>query len=113
MRQILAFALLLAAPAGALAEEPLPMTPDKAALACEARSQHEMKEKGAKAVAVTHYDTTEIGDFKYRVEGVYAVTLDNAKKSVEVVCDVSTAGVDVFTMTVGQANESARASDGG
>ena len=104
MRAYLA-AALIAISLPAAAGSNIRILPDQAVLACQARATHALAERGdAGAEPVERFTTEAMPDYMFRVKGVYSTRIDGGERRVEVECDVSSTGVEVFTMVVNPAN---------
>ncbi|MEM6547432.1 MAG: hypothetical protein AAF713_06760 [Pseudomonadota bacterium] len=92
--------LILAVPA-AQGAETIPIRPDEAVLACQARTQHELaKQESAGARPIQRFETERMPEHMWSVKGVHAATLEGEERRLDVSCDVSSNGVEVFTMLV-------------
>ncbi|MEM7523745.1 MAG: hypothetical protein AAF360_08330 [Pseudomonadota bacterium] len=86
----------------AAAGDNIRILPDQAALACQARAEHELTRRGGEVMAVKRYDTEAMENFMFRVKGLFIGRLNGEEEEVEVECEVSSSkGVEVFTMLVG------------
>lgn len=96
MRTIaIAACVLVAGTAGA--QETIPIRPDEAVLACNARAGHEIQSRhGAVARPAGRFKTTRLGA-GWHVRGVYLAEIDSAERQIDMVCDVSAAGVALNT----------------
>lgn len=94
--------VLISAPSVAvMAEQNIRILPDQAALACQARAQHELEAQGGEAMALKRFNTEAMENFMQRVKGQFEFVLNGETRDVDVVCDVSSSkGVEVFTMEI-------------
>ncbi|MEL7138997.1 MAG: hypothetical protein AAF844_01155 [Pseudomonadota bacterium] len=108
MRKIdCALALFLVAGGSAafpvLAAEPVPFRPDEAILACHARGLSAIAaEEGVGARAEGRFETERMPKHMWHVSGKFLAQFDGADRVVGVDCDVSSEGVEVFTMEIGR-----------
>ncbi|MEL6768610.1 MAG: hypothetical protein AAFP17_15625 [Pseudomonadota bacterium] len=80
---------------------PIPFRPDEAVLACQARGMHALAEAdGVSARPQGRFATERMPKHMWHVTGRFAVRLDGRERLVAVDCDVSSSGVEVFTMEV-------------
>ncbi|MEM7498080.1 MAG: hypothetical protein AAGG47_19345 [Pseudomonadota bacterium] len=100
---ILSIALLSAGPVGlALAAEPVPFRPDEAILACHARGLAAIEaEEGVGARAESRFTTEQMPGHMWHVTGKFLADFGGETRRVGVDCDVSSSGVEVFTMEIG------------
>lgn len=99
----LAAAALGGAVLPALAEPlpPIPFRPDEAVLACQARGMHAIEaEEGAEARPEGRFVTERMPKHMWHVKGRFTARFAGEERLVAVDCDVSSAGVEVFTMEV-------------
>lgn len=97
------FALTVLHSIGALAAPvpPIPFRPDEAVLACQARGMHALEEAdGTAARPEGRFRTERMPAHMWHVSGRFSVRLDGEDRVVAVDCDVSSSGVEVFTMEV-------------
>lgn len=88
-------AALAAATTDAIAKDRIPITPDQAVLACNARAWHEMERQNfATAKPATRFKIMKLPD-GWRVSGVYLAIRDDVENQFDVACDVSTDGVEL------------------
>ena len=94
--------LSIAAFAGtALAGENIRILPDQAILACTARTDHVLMERGGgNAQPISRFQTDAMENFMFRVKGRFAAQLEGVEREIDVECDVSSNGVEVFTMVI-------------
>lgn len=96
----LALAASLAAPL-AQAQQTIRILPDQAILACQAHTMHALEERGAVAPSpVQRFATERMDDFMFKVTGLFEARFDEEPRQVDVSCDVSSNGVEVFTMVI-------------
>ncbi|MEM9760955.1 MAG: hypothetical protein AAF968_00340 [Pseudomonadota bacterium] len=98
---LLALTVLHSAGALAAPVPPIPFRPDEAVLACQARGMHALAEAdGAAARPQGRFQTDRMPPHMWHVSGRFSVRLDGEDRLVAVDCDVSSSGVEVFTMEV-------------
>ncbi|MEM7059681.1 MAG: hypothetical protein AAF557_19015 [Pseudomonadota bacterium] len=98
MRALIVLAFLSST---AIAADNIRILPDQAILACTARTMQELEQKGGgEAKPIERFVTEPMENFMYRVKGRFQADLDGSSREVKVECDVSSNGVDVFTMLV-------------
>ncbi|MEO1000036.1 MAG: hypothetical protein AAFW69_05460 [Pseudomonadota bacterium] len=91
--------LFLAAPA--LAEETIRILPDQAILACHARTEQAVEAiGGSDPRTVERYTADRMDGFMFSVHGLLEAEIEGERRELDVACDVSSAGVEVFTMVV-------------
>ncbi|MEM9010790.1 MAG: hypothetical protein AAGE18_06145 [Pseudomonadota bacterium] len=104
MRVIAALFLagLTAAPLPVAADETIRILPDQAVLACHSRAQQAVRElDGNDPVPVQRYDNAPMENFMFTVKGKLAAEIEGEVREIEVSCDVSSNGIEVFSMVVG------------
>lgn len=99
MTRIIAI-LMLTLPSLARAEDNIRILPDQAVLACQARADHMLMERGADAEAVKRFVAEAMENFMFRVKGQFETKVAGEERRVDVTCDVSSNGVEVFTMVI-------------
>lgn len=98
MRHLIALALL-ATPA--FAAETIRILPDQAVLACQARTEHALSKRGAAdPTPIKRFQSEAMENFMFRVKGLYRTEIAGAEQQIDVECDVSSNGVEVFTMVI-------------
>ncbi len=91
--RVIAACILVAGTAGA--QGPIPIRPDEAVLACNARAGREIQDRhGAVPRPAGRFKTTKV-DAGWHVQGVYLAELDSAERQFDVGCDVTPSGIDL------------------
>lgn len=86
----------------ALAADAVPFRPDEAILACQARGLYAIEaEEGVAPRAESRFTTERMPKHMWHVSGKFSAEFEGARQPVSVECDVSSEGVEVFTMRVG------------
>ncbi|MEO0819097.1 MAG: hypothetical protein AAF074_01600 [Pseudomonadota bacterium] len=92
----LVLSVLGAAPVPA---DQIPFRPDEAILACQARGMHAIEaEEGVAAKPAKRFVTERMPKHMWHVKGAFTARFDGETRAVDVECDVSSSGVEVFTM---------------
>ncbi|MEM8792630.1 MAG: hypothetical protein AAGE80_13505 [Pseudomonadota bacterium] len=94
-----AFLTALATPV--LAGETIRILPDQAVLACKARTNHALAGRASNTPEpIARFKTDAMENFMFRVKGLYRARIEGADREISVECDVSSEGVEVFTMII-------------
>ena len=100
MRTIPALLIALAA-VPAWAQDNIPFRPDRAVLRCGALAGHELRQRGDAAPELSErFKVETMPGNKYRVTGRFEAEIDGDAYEVEVECEVSSAGVELFSMEI-------------
>ena len=97
----IALCLATFAAGAAMAETAVPTVPaDQAILACQARSAHALISGGdAESLEpVARFAAERSDNFMFKIKGSYNARIDGAETRVNVQCNVSETGVQVYTM---------------
>ncbi|MEM7508167.1 MAG: hypothetical protein AAF415_15645 [Pseudomonadota bacterium] len=93
--------LVLLSGSAVFAAETIRILPDQAVLACQARTEHALTERGAEdPTPIKRFSPEAMENFMFRVKGLYRTRIEGEEQQVDVECDVSSNGVEVFTMVI-------------
>jgi hypothetical protein len=92
---MIAVSVLVAATTGAIAKDRIPLMPDQAVLACNARAWHEMERQNySTAEPIKRFKVMKLQD-GWRVRGAYLARHEDVEQQFDTACDVSADGVDL------------------